>query len=157
PLIRAAQGLQFLVLDELHTYRGRQGADVALLVRRVREQLGAERCQCIGTSATLAGPGTFDEQQRQVARVASLHFGVEVFPERVIGETLRRATPERSVSDPAFVTELRERISTGRPPVGYAAFLSDPLSSWIESKFGIRSEGDSGRLIRAEPQGITGE
>ncbi|MCL5995392.1 MAG: DEAD/DEAH box helicase, partial [Chloroflexi bacterium] len=27
PLIRAAQGLQFLVLDELHTYRGRQGAD----------------------------------------------------------------------------------------------------------------------------------
>jgi ATP-dependent helicase YprA (DUF1998 family) len=30
-LVRAAQGLQFLVLDELHTYRGRQGADVALL------------------------------------------------------------------------------------------------------------------------------
>ena len=32
-------GLRFLVLDELHTYRGRQGADVALLVRRVRERL----------------------------------------------------------------------------------------------------------------------
>ena len=28
-------GLEFLVLDELHTYRGRQGADVAMLVRRV--------------------------------------------------------------------------------------------------------------------------
>ncbi len=27
-------GLRFLVLDELHTYRGRQGADVAMLVRR---------------------------------------------------------------------------------------------------------------------------
>lgn len=27
-LIRAAKGLSFLVLDELHTYRGRQGADV---------------------------------------------------------------------------------------------------------------------------------
>jgi len=27
-------GLRFLVLDELHTYRGRQGADVALLVTR---------------------------------------------------------------------------------------------------------------------------
>lgn len=34
-------GLRFLVLDELHTYRGRQGADVALLMRRVRERLGA--------------------------------------------------------------------------------------------------------------------
>ena len=36
-LIEAAQGLRFLVLDELHTYRGRQGADVALLVRRLRD------------------------------------------------------------------------------------------------------------------------
>jgi ATP-dependent helicase YprA (DUF1998 family) len=33
-LVRAAQGLWFLVLDELHTYRGRQGADVGFLVRR---------------------------------------------------------------------------------------------------------------------------
>ena len=35
------QGLEFLILDELHTYRGRQGADVALLVRRLRERLQA--------------------------------------------------------------------------------------------------------------------
>ena len=33
------EGLEFLVLDELHTYRGRQGADVAMLVRRLRERL----------------------------------------------------------------------------------------------------------------------
>ncbi len=32
-VIDAAQSLRFLVLDELHTYRGRQGADVAILVR----------------------------------------------------------------------------------------------------------------------------
>jgi ATP-dependent helicase YprA (DUF1998 family) len=36
-LVKAAEGLRFLVLDELHTYRGRQGADVAMLVRRVRD------------------------------------------------------------------------------------------------------------------------
>jgi ATP-dependent helicase YprA (DUF1998 family) len=35
-LIEAARGLQFLVMDELHTYRGRQGADVALLIRRAK-------------------------------------------------------------------------------------------------------------------------
>src|SRR5581483_1988384 len=45
-------------LDELHTYRGRQGADVALLVRRAREFFGATQLQVVGTSATLAGPGT---------------------------------------------------------------------------------------------------
>jgi ATP-dependent helicase YprA (DUF1998 family) len=49
-LIAAAQGLRFLALDELYTYRGRQGADVALLVRRIRNRLAADQLQCIGTS-----------------------------------------------------------------------------------------------------------
>jgi ATP-dependent helicase YprA (DUF1998 family) len=34
-LITSAKNLSFLVLEELHTYRGRQGADVAMLVRRL--------------------------------------------------------------------------------------------------------------------------
>jgi hypothetical protein len=38
-VIANAHGLDFIVLDELHTYRGRQGADVAMLVRRVRDRL----------------------------------------------------------------------------------------------------------------------
>jgi hypothetical protein len=46
-VMRNAKGLRFLVLDELHTYRGRQGADVALLVRRVREAL-SDNLICIG-------------------------------------------------------------------------------------------------------------
>ena len=50
--------VRFLVLDELHTYRGRQGADVAMLVRRVRDAFNAPNLQCVGTSATLAGAGT---------------------------------------------------------------------------------------------------
>jgi hypothetical protein len=40
-VIGNAQGLDFIVLDELHTYRGRQGADVAMLMRRVRDRLAA--------------------------------------------------------------------------------------------------------------------
>ena len=51
-LVKAAKGLQFLVLDELHTYRGRQGADVAMLVRRVREACSSPDLQCIGTSSS---------------------------------------------------------------------------------------------------------
>ncbi len=39
-------GLGFFVLDELHTYRGRQGADVAMLVRRLRERLQADQLVC---------------------------------------------------------------------------------------------------------------
>ena len=84
-------GLRFLVLDELHTYRGRQGADVALLVRRLRARLAGEVFQCIGTSATMAS-GTSEARNEAVARVASSLFGVEIKPAQVIGETLRRVT-----------------------------------------------------------------
>ena len=52
-IVKNCQGLNFLVLDELHTYRGRQGADVAMLVRRLREHLNAPNVFCIGTSATM--------------------------------------------------------------------------------------------------------
>jgi ATP-dependent helicase YprA (DUF1998 family) len=42
-VIANAHGLEYLVLDELHTYRGRQGADVAMLVRRVRATASARK------------------------------------------------------------------------------------------------------------------
>ena len=157
-LIEAARGLRFLVLDELHTYRGRQGADVALLVRRVRDAVHAPHLQCVGTSATLAGGDSFAEQQKKVAAVASQLFGTSVQPEHVIGETLRRATPARDTHDPAFVVELRERVANPKrqPPTDYHSYVNDPLSVWIESKFGVRSGPGSQRLVRAQPQSIAG-
>ncbi|MDP8924050.1 MAG: DEAD/DEAH box helicase [Chloroflexota bacterium] len=158
-LVKAAQGLQFLVLDELHTYRGRQGADVSLLVRRVRDALAANNLQCVGTSATLAGAGTYDAQRAEVATVATSLFGAEVRPEHVIGETLRPATPQRDLHDPQFVRELAARVGdiSRRPPSDYAAFVADPLSIWIEHTFGVQPEAGTGRLIRARPRGITGD
>lgn len=68
-LVRAAKGLWFLVLDELHTYRGRQGADVALLVRRLKDACDAPDVQCIGTSATMTTEGGPQEQKKEVARL----------------------------------------------------------------------------------------
>ena len=67
-LVNAAQGLRFLVLDELHTYRGRQGADVSMLVRRVREALHANQMQCIGTSATLAGAAAWNSSGKKLPK-----------------------------------------------------------------------------------------
>ncbi|MBF6596052.1 MAG: DEAD/DEAH box helicase [Thermaceae bacterium] len=175
PLIEAAQGLRFLVLDELHTYRGRQGADVALLVRRVRDRLASANSasstsssysttstpsafQCVGTSATLAGAGSYDEQRAQVAAVATRIFGSEVRPENVIGETLRRATLERDLEDPSSVSELARRIEdpANRPPTGFQDFVNDPLSAWIESTFGVVTEPGTDRLIRSTPRSISG-
>ena len=157
-LIQAARNLQFLVLDELHSYRGRQGADVSLLLRRVRETLGAWQMQCVGTSATLAGEGTFAEQQREVAKVASQLFGIEVKPEHVIGETLQRLTPELDFSQQAACTSLVQQANAEPdfPPEG-SQFIRQPLSSWLESTFGVTTDPHSGRLVRARPCAIGGE
>ena len=159
PLVKAAKGLRFLVLDELHTYRGRQGADVAMLVRRARESFEAESLQCVGTSATLAGVGSYEQQRAEVADVASMIFGAPVQPEHVVGETLQRATAEPDVSDPTFLADLKKSVEnpeTSRP-LNFDSFIANPLSSWIESTFGLRTEDGTGRLIRSDPRSLTGE
>lgn len=145
-LVEASQGLEFLVLDELHTYRGRQGADVAMLVRRVRERCGAPSMRCVGTSATIAGAATREERQREVARVASQLFGLEVPAENVIGETLERATrgQEPSAADLAAVLE--------RPPdypADHATLVGHPLAVWAEGALGLRE--DSQRRLERRP------
>ncbi len=150
PLVRSARGLRFLVLDELHTYRGRQSADVALLVRRTREACEANELQCVGTSATLATQGSFVEQRAEIARVASLLFGSLVPSDNVIGETLKRET-----SGSPEAQALNSRLeSRAEPPDSYEAFIADPLSSWIETRFGIEERDE--RLIRTPPRTIGG-
>ncbi|WP_425827544.1 protein kinase domain-containing protein [Streptomyces fractus] len=145
-LIRMAEGLQFLVFDELHTYRGRQGADVALLIRRVREACrAADTLQCIGTSATMSTEGTWQDQQREVAMVAGRLFGTTVLPHRIIGETLVRATEEAPAQVPA------ERLRAAAAPLSYKALTQDPLARWLESRFGLEREQDTGRLRRCPP------
>lgn len=156
-LVRAAQGLRFLVFDELHTYRGRQGADVALLIRRCRQAFGGHDIICIGTSATMASGGSTDDQKREVAKVANMLFGVPFDSSQVIGETLERATPEANFGSTAMVQSLRETIQVDAPaPEDYEAFRVHPLASWIETVFGVRAEEGTGRLLRQSPRRLQG-
>jgi ATP-dependent helicase YprA (DUF1998 family)/very-short-patch-repair endonuclease len=146
-LIGAAQGLRFLVLDELHTYRGRQGADVALLVRRLRDACNAPDMQCVGTSATMATTETFAQAQKLVAGVATRLFGTVVTPDRVIGETLVRSTSPTGTDKAALLTAM-DAVGTGR---SYEELVTDPLAGWIESEFGLTTEKGSDRLVRQRP------
>lgn len=146
-LVQAAQGLQFLVLDELHTYRGRQGADVAMLVRRVRDACQSPNLQCIGTSATMASGGTVGDQQAVVAQVATQLFGAEVTPDRVIGETLDRAT----VGDLTETARLSAEVRSGGARGHYGELSASPLAAWIETTFGLSDEPGTGRIVRQRP------
>jgi hypothetical protein len=145
-LIRAAEGLDFLVLDELHTYRGRQGSDVAMLARRVRNACRSPQLQIVGTSATMASGGSAAERAVVVADVASRLFGSDVRPDRVIGETLVRATTEASASTEELSASIRRD-----PPSTADDFLKDALAAWVESTFGVAAAPETGGLVRQRP------
>lgn len=157
-LIKAAHNLKFLVFDELHTYRGRQGADVALLIRRCRSAFNCDNAIHIGTSATMISGSDQEDQKQQVADVAKTFFGVQFEKSQIINESLIRSTPEIDFGiedNQRLLTELVREKST--PPSNYADFHNHPLSSWIESTFGICTGTDTDRLIRQDPNRLTGK
>ena len=152
-IVEAAQKLEFLVLDELHTYRGRQGADVAMLVRRVRAQLNAANMLCIGTSATMASVGTTEDRQDAVARVASKMFDAPIPAANVVMEELEYATG--SMSDADMKNALPARVvQSVNAWNDLDAFRNDPLAIWIERNLGIRPNPSDGNLERARPQTV---
>lgn len=148
-IVRHAKGLHFLVLDELHTYRGRQGADVALLVRRVREALNPDLI-CVGTSATMASEGDMAQHNSVVAAVASKLFGKTVEPRHIITETLERVT-SGDTGIPA--QELASAIESGVPAAMVReALVSHPVAVWVETTLGLRQEEE--RWVRAQPRSM---
>jgi DEAD/DEAH box helicase/MrfA Zn-binding domain/Helicase conserved C-terminal domain len=75
----------FVVLDEIHTYSGTQGMEVAMLLRRLRGFLeGKSRnplhIQCVGTSATLGG----SDAKSEAAVFASTLLGTPFDSESIV-------------------------------------------------------------------------
>ncbi|HXC10819.1 MAG TPA: DEAD/DEAH box helicase, partial [Steroidobacteraceae bacterium] len=147
-----AQGLDYIVLDELHTYRGRQGADVAMLVRRVRDRLCREREPiCIGTSATMASEGGDAARAAAVANVASRLFGALIRADGVIDESLERAT-EPSLTPAKLGERLATAVDADIPQsLDDDALRVHPLAVWIELEIGLE---DGQRLSRRAPTTI---
>ena len=78
----AAGVLRYLVVDELHTFDGAQGTDLACLIRRLRARLQAEELVCVGTSATIGG----DEDRSAIVDYVSEVFHQPFAPDAVVGE-----------------------------------------------------------------------
>lgn len=92
--------LKYLVLDELHSYDGAQGADVACLIRRLKDRLRIPRGRLcvVGTSATLddrellkeiEADGSADAAEAgkdRLAAFAETLFEEDIPVEAVIGE-----------------------------------------------------------------------
>jgi DEAD/DEAH box helicase domain-containing protein len=92
-----ATTLQYLVLDELHTYDGAQGSDVACLIRRLKARLdvpSGHLC-CVGTSATI-GSGGSEDPGKLLTDFATKIFAEPFSAESLIGE--ERQAPEQAFS-----------------------------------------------------------
>jgi len=148
-VIRNAAGLEFIILDEFHTYRGRQGADVAILVRRLRNRCAPDKAPiCIGTSATMASEGSDAGQAKSVSDVSSRLFGTMIGPEAVIGESLQRATDD-ALKLQDIRPELASVIEKRLPETLTDAMLrTHPLAVWAELAIGLE---DRQALKRKKP------
>jgi len=149
-------GLSTLVLDELHTYRGRQGADVAMLVRRLRRRLAPDGLQCIGTSATMSSD---ERPEKAVADVASKLFDCTIPPSQVITERLERRTNPK-----LHATSVKDRLALAMAePIdehaSNAALVEHPVAIWIETVLGVepgKKDGvPDGTWGRAKPLSLS--
>lgn len=131
--------LRFLVFDELHTYRGRQGSDVAMLIRRVKAKSQKE-ITCIGTSATMISGGSKTEQKKKVAEVASKFFGIDFTESQVVNEYLVPCF------NPAQHIPSREELQSGlKAPIktngSENELIGHPLSIWLENNIALEKTG----------------
>ena len=86
--------LKYLVVDEIHTFDGAQGTDLACLIRRLKSRLKLEkeRLCCIGTSATLG-----EKETQRICSYAGKVFGETFAADAVITEY--RVSTEEFLSD----------------------------------------------------------
>lgn len=143
--------LRFLVFDELHTYRGRQGSDVALLTRRIQARC-VSPVVCIGTSATMVSVGTVTEQRAEVANVASKLFGKRFFADQIVNETLSRSL-DFTGQAPQSKT-LAEAIDIGVDKEGGEDNLkTHPVAIWLENAIAL--DNKIGDLVRGKPRRLS--
>ena len=133
----ASGALRYLVVDDLHTFDGAQGTDLACLVRRLRARLQAsDGLVCIGTSATIGGAGdepaildyvssVFHQQFSSDAVVGEVRQGIDEFLEDTIisshlvaqPQLAERMDPTRYTSSEDYIRSQHE-VFLGETPAG---------------------------------------
>lgn len=142
------ENLQYLVFDEMHTYRGRQGADVAMLIRRIKAK-SEKSITCIGTSATMVSGGTVEDQKKQVANIATTFFGAPFDATQIVNEYLVPCFHTGSAK--LIHDDVRKSLlAIIDPTAGEDELIKHSLSSWLENEVAIEATGSA--LLRRKPK-----
>lgn len=137
--------LKFLAFDELHTFRGRQGSDVALLIRRIKAQC-KNSISCIGTSATMVSGGTMLEQREVIAKVATTFFGSEFSEKQIIHEKIIRSLGTKEIKK----EQLHQAIAEKPSMIDEKFIRGNALVQWLEQKIALDEK--EGVVIRNKPK-----
>lgn len=142
----------FVVIDEVHTYSGAKGIEMAMLLRRLKDRVVESRpgiLQCIGTSATLGG------SERDFKQLAV--FGERLFGEKfewiaddparqdvVIGYKKKLIVASRSWGSPACEFYQRwVRIVDGKEADKISALVLEALNSGVPEEILRSAQKDS--------------
>lgn len=142
--------LQFLILDELHTYDGAQGTDVANLIRRLKLKINVPKHHLcpVGTSATI---GTGPKAPQLLAEYASKVFGEEMGEDCVISEKRQliedffEASEDLRDQNPS-IKSLRE--SSPSPDETYESFIQKQFQIWGLNKEKLLVQLRELRIVR---------
>ena len=115
----AGNQLQFIILDEIHTYRGAQATEVAFLLRKLQNRYcQGKSVRCVGTSASLSDAKA---EQANILQFASNLFGREV-KELILGQ------------------RKPHTVLSGPPPSGGMKVTAD---QWVRLAENLRTAGDN--------------
>ena len=139
--------LRYLVVDELHTFDGAQGTDLACLIRRLRVRLGASRDRliCVGTSATLGEEADETELLGYVSRIFDHPFE----PGAIVGEV--RQSIDAFLGDAVInrhlhpVDDLLARVDAARHPTA-EVYIDAQHELFFGSPIGDDFASDARRL-----------
>ncbi|MCK5665221.1 MAG: DEAD/DEAH box helicase, partial [Thiotrichaceae bacterium] len=135
--------LRYLVVDELHTFDGAQGTDLACLIRRLKAKLGTPRDHlvCVGTSATLGSKGEDGESGKEGEPLRL--FAQRIFQEKfdrqsIIGES-RQSVSEFLNAIPITYTFLPvDELEKKLEPLNY-----DSVSEYLKAQYALFFPGQS--------------
>ena len=107
-----AKSWKFIVIDEAHTYKGSNGTEIALLLRRLKERIhrhSDSKMICIATSATLGSEDAKDD----LAAFAENIFGEPFDGEDIVtAKRIRRGLePDMVAYKPEDYAEMKNAVS----------------------------------------------
>lgn len=144
--------LRYLVVDELHTFDGAQGSDLACLVRRLKHHIGVDdkRFACVGTSATVG------DELGQLLDYAKTIFDQPFSNDAVIREDRYTAAEYLQGYTIEYSQYPGQDVSAALDPQTYASpvdYLNGQIPLWFpDSSLQLPAELDSdlGREKRIE-------